>query len=327
MITLEELTERLPVITASVFTIGLILLILALRLFRRSRGARYWIYRRRASQRGFRMLIFAMLFLSLSFGLCIATLIFNAIETEPDTPTQVVMNSTATSEPTTQAPTISPSETLSPTHTPTQQGRATTQPSHTSTLTPTNTNERTSSPTPSPTITSTTALPSPTETLTQTLTMTASSTPTASATSTPSPITPTATATQTSLPTLSSSVVRVTPRATPLESAQLRIIGITETMISEEENEPNATFSVGIRRIFFLMHYQNMNTGVLWGWRLLKDNNLVAEQFTLWGPAGNGETSFFIGQQKGFDAGNYELQLFIGEETSPIEQATFRVVP
>ncbi len=370
MITLDELTERLPLLTASIFGIGFILFLLALRMFRRSRGARYWIHRRQAGQRGFRMLIFSMLFLSLSLGFCIATFIFNAIE---DTDTPATQESAANVDITvsdTPTPTDAPTETIAvtptPTDAPTETVAFTSTPTETdspsATPTSTATEEATSlateiatdelletavsvalnSPTTSPTFTQTasntpttrpsnTRQPSATHTQTPTRTPSPTQSPTftqtASNTPTPTPNTPTSTPSNTPLPTLPFSAINITPRATPDPAALLNIEAVADGIDNGEPLTPSSEFSVGIRRIYFFVNYQEMATGVLWRWQLLRDDERIAERALLWGPAGDGETFFFVGQQGGYIVGDYELQLFIGDSTTPVDSVLFSVIP
>lgn len=362
MITLDELTDRLPLLTGAIFTIGLILFVLSLRMFRRSRAARYWFRRRQAGQRGFRTLVLSMLFLSLSLGLCIATLIFNTLEESSDTTTQqaadsigetVTPSATVTASPTlTETIPISPTATftattmLEPTSTPTNtllptnteiatepveaetlvpsiavaEDEPTTTPTATDTISPSDTPTATEEPSNTPTLTLTNS-----PTTTNTPSSTPSLTLTPSETPTPTPITPTATPSNTPLPTLRFSAVNITPRATPDENAMIVFDVVAEGISNGEPENPTESFLSTTTRLYFFIDYQAMNTGVLWRWVLLRDDGIVTERALLWGPDGSGSTFFFIGQQAGFAIGEYELQLFIGDNDTPTDNITFSV--
>ena len=243
--TLNEITDRLPLITAILFGIGLLFLVLALSLFRRGRGAQYWIHRRRAGQRGLRMAGFSFLFLSLSVGFCIATVLFNLVAEEPNTGNDealtavVELSSIVTPSGTiptlTLTPTITASDTFAATATHTPSNTSGVSASHTPSATSTTaatetvaatevaedvvTMTQTASPsqTESASITPTTApsetnAPTSTATATPTLTHTPTATHTATFTQT-STITPSFTPTLTLSPTLT-----LTPSQTPTPS-------------------------------------------------------------------------------------------------------------
>ncbi|NDJ86026.1 MAG: hypothetical protein GYB66_09080 [Chloroflexi bacterium] len=98
--TLDELTEQLPLLTGGSLLIGIVLFLLATLLFRQSRGGTFWFRRRRAGKRGFRALVASFGFLSLSAALCAATIVFNMLEddtsndSDDDSPVVVVTGQT-----------------------------------------------------------------------------------------------------------------------------------------------------------------------------------------------------------------------------------------
>lgn len=254
--TLDELTQRLPTITAGFFAIGFVLLLLSLVLFRRSRGANYWLQRRSAGQRGLRMLLLSMLFLTLSAGFCITTVLFSLLEDDSaDTSAASTaiadFSSIVSPQGTIATLTPTPTPTASPTASPTTDQNTNTPtgtdtPDPTNTYTPTATlpateetvtsanasssgadsDENTATPTLSATATITntdvpTETPTPTSSTTPepTLTPTATDTDVPSATTTPSP-TPSNTPTHTATPTNTSSpTLTLTPSQTPTPSS------------------------------------------------------------------------------------------------------------
>lgn len=321
--TLDQLTDRLPLITGGVFAIGGLLLILSMFLFRRSRGSRFWFNRRRASRQGFRVFVLAMLFFSFSGALCVATVVFTLIRDEDRasggasafievsvtpaptatpslTPTATV-TPTATATPT-EAPSLTPTPTDTPSLTPTLE------PSITPTITLTPTDTATPTATDTPTVTPS---PSPTLTLTRT------ATPTATASHTPSP-------TPSPSPTFFLSQSGLQPRTTPSGSGLLLITAIATSVDSAMQPvQPDTSFPVGTSRIYFFLEFNGMQTGVQWAWALFKDGELLDGHALLWGNQSSGTTIFFYGRAVGFDVGLYEMQLYIGD--SLITVSTFTI--
>lgn len=317
--TLDQLTDRLPLITGGVFAIGAFFLILSMLLFRRSRGSRFWFNRRRASQQGFRVFVLAMLFFSFSAASCVATIVFtlirdeNSTSGEPDAFVEVSVTPAPTA-----TPSHTPTETLSPTPTET--------PTETPSLTPTLTQTLTLTPTLEPSITPTiTQTPTDTLTPTETLTETPTLTPTRTYTPTQTPsLTPTATLTATATytpsptpsptPTFFLSQSGLQPRVTPSGTGLLNITTITTSVDSAMQPlEPNTTFSRGAPRVYCFIEFDGLQTGVQWAWAIFKDGEFLDGRALLWGNQSSGTTYFFYGQENGLDVGQYELRLYIGD--------------
>ncbi len=264
--TLDELTERLPILTAGTFAIGFILFLLALSLFRRSRRASYWVRRRKAGRRGFRVLILSIVFFSLSIALCIVAVLFATLEADEDdttsTPAIVEAPNTATTQPATQTPSETPTaestvtptimptvtDTIPPDELPTEEvtdipitPSVTRQPSEVSAVDEQTTDSPTPTLTPTITITvrpSETGSPSATSTSSPTLTATSSLTPTASPTLTMTPsLTATASLTLTPTPT----VPTATPSPTPFPTLALQIGGPTPWRTPRDDAALNIT--------------------------------------------------------------------------------------
>ncbi len=338
--TFNELTDLLPTLTAGVLAIGLILFLLALRLFRRGRRASMWQSRRQAGRRGFRLMLTAIGFLGLSAMLCVTTLVFNSLdEDEGDKTTPVaaaattegaiVPTETPTSTatlPDTATPTATPEGTVTDeaTEAPTElatetsavssggEDQMTPSPENTATLAP----SRTASATASPSATTTnTATSSPTMTDTATMTITASPTDA-----------PTGTPTITPFPTLPINITPPAAQATPAENISMRVAAIAESLTADfQPLSPRETFGVGVPRLYFFIHFRNMNSGILWRPALFKDGAYFDGGSYLWGLQAEGESYFFFGRAAGFEAGSYEIRIYIGDEAEPLATETFTI--
>lgn len=89
----ENAQNALPFITGALFALGLLLFLLSLRLFRRSRSDVFWRRRRDAGQRGWRTLVLSFVLIVLSVLSCMFTavaLIMNQHDSTP-APTGVVI--------------------------------------------------------------------------------------------------------------------------------------------------------------------------------------------------------------------------------------------
>ena len=332
--TLNELTDLLPTLTAGVLAIGLILFLLALRLFRRGRKASLWQSRRQAGKRGFRLMLTAIGFLGLSGMLCVTTIIFSSLdEYEGKTAT----TDAAATLTTTESVTLS-SETPTSTATPTATDLATDTSTATATaeieLTDQATEIATEAPaassggenqnTPSP---ENTAIASASPSLTNTSTVTASPTMTATQTPTLSPTdAPTGTPTITPFPTLPSNITPPVAQATPGENISMRVAAIAEGLTADfQALSPRQNFEAGVPRLYFFIHFRNMNSGILWRPALFKDGVYLDGGAYLWGLQAEGESYFFFGQANGFEAGSYEIRIYIGDEAEPLATEAFTV--
>lgn len=262
--TFDQLTDQLTLLTAGTFIVGIILLWLSTRLFRRSRGANYWIYRRQAGRRGFRILILAVGCLSLSAALCVTTFLFDTLE-EEDAETPVVVNPTGTFVTLTvevfptSAPTLEPTLDLT---TPIPSATATSisvaSATATATASMTNTAEVTvdegtqvglavpstaveDTATSTIAVTASSTRPRSSATATSTLTATASFTPTRSATSTATlTVTASPTASLTASPTATPEVPTMTPTPSPFPTRVSLLLPITP----RARARPDATLSI-----------------------------------------------------------------------------------
>ena len=221
-----------------------------------------------------------------------ATSISTEITASPDAD-----NSTSASQPNQVTSTTVPQKTIEPTATETS-------------IPPTAT--ETPEPEPSATLT---AVASPTETLTETPSAT---------------LPPTETPTLTATPTPAITVIRentdLEPLRAPSTQADLDIVVIASG-VSERQQPLNSGVSFGadLTRLYYFVSYENMMGGSLWTAQLYRAGNLVYERQSLWGNIPSGETYFFISLPDGFVAGDYQLQLSIGEQTTPRTTKNFTV--
>jgi hypothetical protein len=80
----ESIRNALPMITGVLFALGLLLLVISLRLFRRSRRDIYWRNRRMAGQRGWRLFLMAFGLFSCGGMFCIFTVLSLILFDETD---------------------------------------------------------------------------------------------------------------------------------------------------------------------------------------------------------------------------------------------------
>lgn len=235
-LTPEQVQTAAPILAASIFAFAMLLLLLSLRLFRKSRRDVYWRRRRAAGQRGWRLFVWSLGLILMSGVICVTTgiagLLYN--RATPSSPAIALVTSITKTAISTPAPTLILSLTLEPSLTVTVRLSATpltpkaTQTSSI-TLTPKPTSTSTSSQTSLPTATST-FTPSLTHTLSQTPLPTLTFAPTFTATFT-STFTPTVTATFTPRPTatlpLPSPTLFPTPTVLPVLPASTQTIVFT----------------------------------------------------------------------------------------------------
>lgn len=307
--TIKQLQETAPPLAGLVLALALLFTLAALRQFRKSRRDSYWRRRRNAGQQGWRLMVVA-LFLTLVSGLvCSLSGVAGLVLRTQITPTAVVLLPTAT-----DTPTLLPTATLTPTiFVPTSAPLSTDPPTETD-MPPT----QTVSPTYTPALTSTstsTVIPTNTSAVRPSplVIATATETPTVTVDWTPK------SAAAFVQPTLQSSV-------TPASNSRLTITALDyEISGALGPVKPATSFAPGFNRIYYFVNFANMQGGVVWRGVLVLNGNVIQHYERLWGTAQNGSGYFFFGQENGFQAGNYEIRLYLGEATEPTASATFRV--
>jgi hypothetical protein len=110
--------------------------------------------------------------------------------------------------------------------------------------------------------------------------------------------------------------------AMPGEDTTLNIIQITDEYPSPLDTASRQQLPAGTRRIFFVVRYEEMKTGLPWRRVLLRDDQLIASRSSLWGIPTNGRAIFFFGNSEGFPAGQYEIQLFLGQDNEFVASET-----
>ncbi len=327
---LEQIQSSAPAIAIALFVLAVLLLILSLRMFRKSRTDSYWRRRRTAGQRGWRFFVWSVL-LTLGSGMvCLATGVSGMLASRTAT---AMSGSLATIIVALQSPTVAQTAPVTPpigTQPPTGTTPPTTDRTATATrpINPTGTQaaSRTTTATASPT-----ASPTPTGTATASLTATVTASPTASntpsdtptATTSPTPA-PTATATETLVPIGSTPILESS--VTPSANAGLKITALSAQLsASFGPATPASTFSAGLRRIYFFVSFGGMQPGVLWRRELLLDGQVMQQGTYLWGLEQEGSAYFFFGQEDGFRPGSYQIRLYIGEGAQPATTISFTV--
>lgn len=115
-------------------------------------------------------------------------------------------------------------------------------------------------------------------------------------------------------------------QATPAENISMRVAAISEGLTTDfQALNPRETFEVGVRRLYFFIHFRNMNSGILWRPALFKDGAYLDGGTYLWGLQAEGESYFFFGRSSGFEAGSYEIRIYIGDEAEPLATETFTI--
>lgn len=106
----------------------------------------------------------------------------------------------------------------------------------------------------------------------------------------------------------------------------MRVAAISDGLTADfQALSPRDNFETGVRRLYFFLRYRNMNSGILWRPALFKDGEYLDGGAYLWGLQPEGESYFFFGQDTGFEAGDYEIRIYIGEAADPLVTESFTV--
>jgi hypothetical protein len=288
----ESLQNILIYATGALFVLALLLVLIALRLFRRSRTDIFWRRRREAGQRGWRLFVLGGVLFVLSAVACVSSVFLSVFgEESGSTPTVETAVAGARTADVQDELTATPSQEPLPT-TALVDSEATV-PSQ-----PIEPTETVDTPTPVPTVV---VIITATPPLTTPL-------PTPFATFTPN-------------------VTPVVSSVTPSPDAALEITAL-DSAISDQLGpvNPRTSFEAGVKRIYLFVDFRSMEQGVLWKRELYWDGDLVDGNAYLWGSETEGSSYFFFGSDTGFPAGEYEIRLYIGESGTPISSARFAIV-
>jgi hypothetical protein len=283
----ETVQDALPLLAGGFFALALLLILVSLRLFRRSRTDVFWRRRREAGQRGWRLFLFASSLLVLASLSCALTLAIGLLDGEDSAATATA---TATQEVTRLAADLATPDATSAIilnaggaaeGTPEEPGQE---------ATPT-------APPATPMIVIITA------------------TPAYSPTPTPFPtFTPLATPAPPGVTPRPGASLRITALSDQIDAA-LRPVN------------PRTEFSAGIKRIYFFVEFSGMTEGVPWRRAIFREDELFDDSTYPWGLASSGTAHFFFGQDSGFEPGSYELRLYIGASDTPASLMPFIIVP
>lgn len=140
--------------------------------------------------------------------------------------------------------------------------------------------------------------------------------------------TPVYTPTPSPFPTYTPNVPPVVSSVTPQPGATLRIVALDDQIDANfRPVNPRTSFVAGVKRLYLFVEFSEMTEGVLWRRVIYKDGKLFDDNTYLWGLESNGTGYFFFGHDSGFEPGNYEIRLFIGEANIPVSSLSFIVVP
>jgi len=284
----DSLQNSLPIVSGAVFGLALLLFLVSLRLFRRSRTDTYWRRRRDAGQRGWRVFLVAVVLFVFSGISCTATVVMAVFFSDSDeaTPSASVTENDEPPPSITPAPENGESNTnVSPDVPPTPS------------FTPVELRE-------SPVVIETTSTP---------VILIVTSTPGATPTETP-------------FPTFTPHIAPPESSVTPNPGAEIRITALDD-QISDDmlPVNPRGTFAPGTTRIYLFVEFSNMTQGVLWKRILYREGEPIDGGAYLWGLETDGTGYFFFGNTDGFPPGNYEIRLFLGESATPINIADFTI--
>jgi hypothetical protein len=149
---------------------------------------------------------------------------------------------------------------------------------------------------------------------------------------TPSPVvilittTPAPSPTGSVFPTFTPNVTPLVSSVTPQANARLQITALDD-QISDTYTpvNPRTEFNSTTTRIYYFVEFNHMAQGSVWKMTLSRDGEIVEGNSYLWRDDESGETYFFFGNDSGFAPGNYEIRLFIGENSAPTSIERFIV--
>ncbi len=114
---------------------------------------------------------------------------------------------------------------------------------------------------------------------------------------------------------------------TPQPNAAIRITALDDQISNSlTPVNPRAAFRAGTTRIYFFVEFTDMTRGVLWRRELYRNAVLIDSGSYLWGLEPAGTSYFFFGNDRGFAPGDYDIRLFIGSGSDPVNMASFTIV-
>ncbi|MEP7292276.1 MAG: hypothetical protein ABI835_10855 [Chloroflexota bacterium] len=275
----RELLRLLPYLLGGTFAIGVLLLLLSLYLLRRRRTGAYWRQRRRAGERGGRLFLVGA---GLIGGALLLTLISGlALLISPPTGDGLIRGP----------------EDLYGIVLPSDAGQTAT---------------RDAFATDAQIVTETRSAPVVTPVPTQPVELFIPSS---------TMVVPTLTLTPTLLPTRAPSatldlaplVNTNTPQPTQ-PPPHLRIDAASSSYVEDVETPRLREFPVGVKRIYLYISFENMNDGVSWSRALYRDGTPTQSETQPWNLGAGGNSSFSFDEANGYEAGDYEVRVFVGDQ-------------
>lgn len=304
----EVSQDTLLCAAGGLFVLALLLLLVSLRLFRRSRRDVFWRRRREAGQRGWRLFLLAFVLFAVSGITCASTLVISAMRQESPPEDTLTAEGVASSTPSAEP------------------GQPALALEATATTTSIDMNLTLAAPAAVASPTSPGVIP-PSETETMSSAVLPTNTPIPPVTVIVTVIaTPGDTPTHTPFPTYTPNAPPLVAVATPRPDARLQITALDdEVSATLAPINPANSFPAGTERIYLFVSFENMTQGVLWRRELYRDDELIETSSYLWGLPTSGRTSFFVGSDPGFAPGRYEVRLYLSEATSPASHALFTI--
>lgn len=94
---------------------------------------------------------------------------------------------------------------------------------------------------------------------------------------------------------------------------RMTIEGASNTYATDSIPAALFRFDAGIKRIYLYISFERMEDGVAWSRVLYVNGTPLQGSTLLWNQGAAGRGSFFFGSPAGYDAGSYEIRLFVGE--------------
>lgn len=285
----REVIRLLPYILGGMFALGVLLFLISLHQLRVRRTGAYWRLRRRAGDLGGKLFV-------VSIGLMTGAIALSAVTGLASLALRDVSDFLNRGPDDLYGIVLPPEAALTSTHEAVSAALTATR-VRVETLVP-----------PTASATNTPVPPTPTPVL-----PTATPTPTATATGTPTAVPPTLppmlnlTAEFNVTPRPARSEFRLTLEAAAAEMTAADMAGGTTPTLA-------AQFTVGIKRVYLFISFENMDNGVAWSRVLLRDGIPVQGNTLLWSLGEFGSSYFFFGDEAGYEAGAYEVRLYVGSQ-------------
>lgn len=115
-----------------------------------------------------------------------------------------------------------------------------------------------------------------------------------------------------------------TPASTPYATLDpslpqpILTISAADAVITPQNKpvEPRTTFETGIKRIYFFIHFEHMNSSLIWSRALYRDGEFVYKNDIVWNMGESGDNFFFFELRNGYAPGAYEVRLLVNDQVT-----------